>query len=60
MISFLSDQMIDIDQTTKQLYKIYRMRIPDPTLNEDYRRKMDVLSSIQSRLIDVEEIVPQM
>jgi hypothetical protein len=36
------------------------MRIPDPTLNEDYRRKMDVLSSIQSRLIDVEEIVPQM
>jgi hypothetical protein len=27
---------------------------------EEYRRKMDVLSSIQSRVVAVEEIAPQM
>jgi hypothetical protein len=45
--------------TNPRLNKIYRQRILDPSMPEEYRRKMDVLSSIHPRLITLEEIAPQ-
>ncbi|EFX71702.1 hypothetical protein DAPPUDRAFT_326861 [Daphnia pulex] len=45
----------NLGPTHPSLNKIYRMRILDPSTDEEYRRNMVVLSSIQSRVVAVEE-----
>jgi hypothetical protein len=50
----------NLGPTHPSLNHIYRKRILNPSMPEEYRRKMDVLSSIQSRVVAVEEIAPQM
>jgi hypothetical protein len=50
----------NLGPTHSSLKKIYTKRILDPSIPEDHRRKMDILSPIQSRVVAVEEIAQQM
>ncbi len=50
----------NLGPTHPSLNQIYRKIILDPSMTEEYRRKIDVLSSIQSRVVAVEEKPPHM